>query len=43
MSDNLNLQSLYPTRLDIPVESRSGACAILNQTLAATLDGCGQK
>ncbi len=38
MSDNNNKQGLYPTRLDIPAESRSGTIAILNQTLAATLD-----
>lgn len=38
MSDNNNNKSLYPTRLDIPAESRSGGRAILNQTLAAILD-----
>lgn len=38
MSDNNNKQRLYPTRLDIPAESRAGAIAILNQTLAASLD-----
>ncbi len=37
MSQN-NASRLYPTRIDIPVDARSKITALLNQTLAATLD-----
>ncbi len=36
MSNNTN--RLYPTRIDIPAAQRSQLAALLNQTLAATLD-----
>ncbi|MCC5636625.1 DNA starvation/stationary phase protection protein Dps [Nostoc sp. CHAB 5844] len=38
MSDNKQTSRLYPSRIDIPAEARSQIVAILNQTLAATLD-----
>ncbi|MBE9007322.1 DNA starvation/stationary phase protection protein Dps [Fortiea sp. LEGE XX443] len=38
MSDNKQTSRLYPSRIDIPAESRSQIVTILNQTLAATLD-----
>lgn len=38
MSDNNNPSRLYPTRIDIPADARSQIVAIINQTLAATLD-----
>lgn len=38
MSSNGHGQPLYPTRIDLPVESRSQVIQILNQTLASTLD-----
>ncbi|MBW4630951.1 MAG: DNA starvation/stationary phase protection protein Dps [Iphinoe sp. HA4291-MV1] len=37
MSDKASSR-LYPTRIDIPVEARKQIIAILNQTLAASLD-----
>ncbi|UKO96411.1 DNA starvation/stationary phase protection protein Dps [Nostoc sp. UHCC 0870] len=38
MSQNTLSTRLYPTRIDIPAEVRVQIVAILNQTLAATLD-----
>ncbi|ARV60532.1 DNA starvation/stationary phase protection protein Dps [Nostocales cyanobacterium HT-58-2] len=38
MSDKKPSTRLYPTRIDIPAEARSQIIAILNQTLAASLD-----
>jgi starvation-inducible DNA-binding protein len=38
MSDDKLSSRLYPTRIDIPAEARSQIAALLNQTLAATLD-----
>lgn len=38
MSANNNKQKLHPSRIDIPAATREQVIAILNQTLAATLD-----
>ncbi|BAY39631.1 starvation-inducible DNA-binding protein [Nostoc sp. NIES-2111] len=38
MSDNTLSSRLYPTRIDIPAETRVQIVGILNKTLAATLD-----
>ncbi|MBD2774252.1 DNA starvation/stationary phase protection protein Dps [Iningainema tapete] len=38
MSENKQSTRLHPTRIDIPAEARSQIIAVLNQTLAASLD-----
>lgn len=38
MSSNGQPQILYPTRIDIPTDTRSAVIELLNQTLAYTLD-----
>lgn len=38
MSDHTISSTLYPTRIDIPAETREQVIGILNQTLASTLD-----
>ncbi|TAF31190.1 MAG: DNA starvation/stationary phase protection protein Dps, partial [Oscillatoriales cyanobacterium] len=38
MSLNNHKQRLYPTRIDMPAETRSQIVGLLNATLATTLD-----